>query len=108
MNFDPLEVLSYLESGFISSPLDRWFTGDSPPSMAPSDVIINPFKNVNSVIETARSYLGKKLPEDQRKEATGAGEASRMDTIDDTDASRASDISVVSSECIRTQSGLST
>lgn len=67
MNFDPLEVLSYLEKGFVSSPLDRWFTGDSPPSLAPSDVIIRPFDSVRSAVETARSFLQKQLPEGHRK-----------------------------------------
>lgn len=108
ISFDPLEVLQYLESGFLSSPLDRWFTGDSPPALAPSDVIIRPFKNVSSALETARSYLDKKLPEDRRRKtnsgigrvAEAGGEESKMDaTTEDVtvDHSRAtSEISVVS------------
>ena len=97
MNFDPLEVLSYLEKGFVSSPLDRWFTGDSPPSLAPSDVIIRPFNSVRSAVETARSFLRKQLS-DERRSATD--DTSKIDmTEDDRRASRGSEMSVVSSMC---------
>lgn len=33
-----------------------------PPALAPSDVLVRPFKDVKSAVETARSYLEKKLP----------------------------------------------
>lgn len=33
-----------------------------PPVLAPSDVLVRPFKDVTSALETARSYLEKKLP----------------------------------------------
>jgi len=97
MNFDPLEVLSYLENGFLSSPLDRWFTGDSPPSLAPSDVIIRPFNSVGSVVETARSFLRKQLS-DERRNVTDDTNKSDM-TEDDRRASRGSEMSVVSLMC---------
>ena len=59
ISFDPLEVLDYLENGFTSSTLDRWFIGPIPP-VSPSDAITQPFGNVKAVIETARSFLNKK------------------------------------------------
>jgi hypothetical protein len=95
MNFDPLEVLSYLERGFITSPLDRWFTGDSPPSLAPSDVIIRPFNSVRSALETTRSFLGKKLPEERRN--ASFDDRNKTDMVeDDRRGSRSSEMSVVS------------
>jgi len=94
MNFDPLEVLSYLEKGFVSSPLDRWFTGDSPPSLAPSDVIIRPFNSVRSAVETARSFLRKQLSDEGRNATDDTSK-----TEDDRRASRGSEMSVVSLMC---------
>lgn len=98
MNFDPLEVLSYLERGFIYSPLDRWFTGDTPPSLAPSDVIIRPFNSVKSALETSRSFLKKKLPEEARNASFDEGNKADM-TEDDRRGSRTSEMSVVSLTC---------
>ncbi|KAF8308027.1 hypothetical protein DL93DRAFT_1965406 [Clavulina sp. PMI_390] len=63
MNYDPLEVLAYLEENFLESPLDKWFEGEEAPLEAPSDVLVRPFATVGQVVETARSFLDKKLPQ---------------------------------------------
>lgn len=59
-NYDPIDVVDYLERGFIDSELDMWFTGPIP-AHQPSTILAKPQLSVEETLASARSVIEENL-----------------------------------------------
>lgn len=76
--YDPLDVLDYLESGFIESRLDWWFVGEMATN-SPSTMIPRVYNDLGDVIVSARGFLKHRFPDRREDDGEVASDGSVSD-----------------------------